>query len=212
LSRRRTAAKAYAFNVKPAFTWSAIAALVGAGAVLAVTDSAKEDRPQPAGKAAVKEETAAFDARLHRAPLPRQIGGQPFAALDWAPAARRVAPLPAAEAPLPQFPFRFAGRVEESGGAVSLYLARGSDIFPIRVGDLLEGFRIEALLEDRIDVTFVAGGQQVSVPLSTVADGQDSAVGASPAPRAALAVAPAAASGPVPVWPPRAAGGRPRTD
>ena len=163
MSREREAATAYAFKVKPAFTWSAIAALVGAGAVWAVIDPAKEDRPQPAREAAVKEDTPAFDARLHRAPLPRQIGGQPFAALNWAPPARRVEPLPAAEAPLPQFPFRFAGHLKERGGAVSLYLARGNDIFPIRAGDLLDGFRIDALHDDRIDVTFVAGGQRLSM-------------------------------------------------
>jgi len=179
LSRWREAAKAYAFNMKPAFTWSAIAALVGAGAVLAATDFAKEGRAQPAGEAAVKEETAAFDARLHRAPLPRQIGGQPFAALNWAPPARRVAPLPAAEAALPQFPFRFAGRLEESGGAVSLYLARGGDIFPIRVGELLEGFRIDALHGDRLDVTFVAGGQRLSMLLSSLTGAGDGAAAAS---------------------------------
>jgi len=179
LSRWREAAKAYAFNVKPAFTWSAIAALVGAGAVLAATDFAKEGRAQPAGEAAVKEETAAFDARLHRAPLPRQIGGQPFAALNWAPA-RRVQPLPAATAPLPpQFPFRFAGHLKERGGAESLYLARGSDIFPIRVGELLEGFRIDALHGDRLDVTFVAGGQRLSMLLSSLTGAGDGAAAAS---------------------------------
>jgi len=179
LSRWREAAKAYAFNVKPPFTWRAIAALVGAGAVLAVIHFAEEDRPQPAREAVVKEETAAFDARLHRAPLPRQIGGQPFAALGWAPA-RRVQPLPAATAPLPpQFPFRFAGRLKERGGAESLYLARGSDIFPIRVGELLEGFRIDALHDDRLDVTFVAGGQRLSMLLSSLTGAGDGAAAAS---------------------------------
>jgi hypothetical protein len=189
LSRWREAAKAYAFNVKPPFTWRAIAALVGAGAVLAVIHFAKEDRPQPAREAVVKEETAAFDARLHRAPLPRQIGGQPFAALGWAPP-RRVQPLPAATAPLPpQFPFRFAGRLKEHGGPESLYLARGNDIFPIRAGDLLDGFRIDALHGDRLDVTFVAGGQRLSMLLSSLTGAEDGAAAASPS--QAQAAAPA---------------------
>jgi len=167
------------FRMKPAVRRWAIAALVGAGVALATIDFAKQDRPPPAAQLIVKEKTADLATQLHRAPLPRQIGGQPFAALGWAPA-RRVQPLPAATAPLPpQFPFRFAGHLKERGGAESLYLARGSDIFPIRVGELLEGFRIDALHDDRLDVTFVAGGQRLSMLLSSLTGAGDGAAAAS---------------------------------
>jgi hypothetical protein len=160
--------------MKPAVRRWAIAALVGAGVALATIDFAKQDRPPPAAQLIVKEKTADLAAQLHRAPLPGEIRGQPFGALERAPRRPALASA-AAEAPLPQFPFRFAGHLKERGGAVSLYLARGNDIFPIRAGDLLDGFRIDALHDDRIDVTFVAGGQRLSMPLSSLAGAGDGA-------------------------------------
>jgi hypothetical protein len=166
------------FRMKPAVRRWAIAALVGAGVALATIDVAKQDRPPPAAQLIVKEKTADLAAQLHRAPLPGEIRGQPFGALDWAPRRPALASA-AAEAPLPQFPFRFAGRLKERGGAESLYLARGSDIFPIRVGELLEGFRIDALDGDRLDVTFVAGGQRLSMLLSSLTGAGDGAAAAS---------------------------------
>jgi len=178
------------FCMKPAVRRWAIAALVGASAAVATIDFAKQDRPPPAAELIVKEKTADLAAQLHRAPLPGEIRGQPFGALDWAPRRPALAS-PAATAPLPpQFPFRFAGHLKERGGAESLYLARGSDIFPIRVGDLLEGFRIDALLKDRIDVTFVADGQRLSMLLSSLTGAGDGAAAAA-IPSEAQAAAPA---------------------
>jgi hypothetical protein len=165
-------------KMKHAFKQWAIWAILGAGTAFATIDFPKEDRRSPVQQFVANEKMADFAGRLGRAPLSAEVRGQPFAAHDWAPV-RRALPSPAAEPVLPQFPFRFAGRLKERGGAESLYLARGSDIFPIRVGELLEGFRIDALHGDRLDVTFVAGGQRLSMLLSSLTGAGDGAAAAS---------------------------------
>jgi hypothetical protein len=154
--------------MKPVFKRWGIWAVLGAGIVLATLEFPEKNRPQAAPRAfdaAASQKSADLVDVLRRAPLSPKRDGQPFATLDWTPA-RPVARAPAAEAPVPQFPFRFAGHLKAHGGATSLYLARGDDIFPIRVGDVLAGFRIDALQDDRLDLTYVSGGQHFSMPLS----------------------------------------------
>jgi hypothetical protein len=56
--------------------------------------------------------------------------------------------------------------------------ARGNDVFPVEAGDVLEGFRIDAVREGYIELTWVAHGEKQSMPLSSPA-----ATGTAPRPR-----------------------------
>jgi hypothetical protein len=154
--------------------WS-IAAIIGAGAVALQLDFPKDEAATPIRDVVVLEEKAPnFVEQLRTAALSRQIGEQPFAPVDWQ-ARRRVSSPSPVPSSVPQFPFRFAGLLHESGGAQSFYVARGTDIFPIRVGELIEGFRIDTLHDGRLDVTFIASGQRLSVPLSSLSDPENAA-------------------------------------
>jgi hypothetical protein len=175
LSRGCAAALAYAFCMPSVFARWSIAAIIGAGAVALQVDFPKDEPAAPIRHALVVEEKVPnFVEQLRTAALSRQIGGQPFAPVDWR--ARRPVSSPSPVQPsIPKFPFRFAGLLHESGGAQSLYVARGNDIFPIRVGELIEGFRIDTLHDARLDVTFVASGQRLSVPLSSLSAPENAA-------------------------------------
>jgi hypothetical protein len=147
--------------------WS-IAAIIGAGAVALQVDFPQDVPAAPVRHAVVVEEKAPnFVEQLRTAAVSRQFGELPFAPVDWR--ARRPVSSPSpVQSSVPRFPFRFAGLLHESGGAQSVYVARGNDIFPLRVGEVIEGFRIDTLHDGRLDVTFVASGQRLSVPLTSL--------------------------------------------
>src|SRR6266446_8314485 len=107
-------------------------------------------------------------ANARRAPLPRKVAGDPFAGHASAPAAQvQAAPIPAK--PLaPPFPFKYSGWFQEGRGPAKVYLSRGDAVFPIKAGDVLEGFRIDAVQDERIDVTYLASGEQSSLPLASL--------------------------------------------
>src|SRR5688572_12377456 len=107
------------FGMKPAFARWATWAVVSAGTAWAAIGFPEEDRHEPVRQLVEIETKLELPAHLRRATLPREIGVQLFAAHDRA-AARRELPSPAVKAALPQFPFRFAGHVKQSGGALTL--------------------------------------------------------------------------------------------
>ncbi|HXL76835.1 MAG TPA: hypothetical protein VN967_13365 [Burkholderiales bacterium] len=79
----------------------------------------------------------------------------------------QAAPIP--EKPVaPPFPFKYAGWFQEGRGPAKVYLSRGDAVFPIKAGDVLEGFRIDAVQDERIDVTYLASGEQSSLPLASL--------------------------------------------
>jgi hypothetical protein len=114
-------------------------------------------------------------ANARRAPLPRKMAGDPFAGHASAPAMQaQAAPIPAKPV-APPFPFKYAGWLREGGGSAKVYFERGTAVFPIKVGDVLEGFRIDAIYDERVDVTFLPAGQQSSIMFASLTGSADAA-------------------------------------
>ena len=59
-------------------------------------------------------------------------------------------------------------RSQRRRGPAKVYLSRGDAVFPIKAGDVLEGFRIDAVQDERIEVTYLASGEQSSLPLASL--------------------------------------------
>src|SRR3989475_6612514 len=166
-------------------------AVIGVGAVAAAVHfSGPEERDVPApvasppaqGRSAVvaapKDSLGDLVANARRAPLPRKMAGDPFAGRAPAPAPAtqvQAAPIPAKPV-APPFPFKYAGWFQEGRGPAKVYLSRGDTVFPIKVGDVLEGFRIDAVQDERIEVTYLASGEQSSLLLASLTGGAGGAV------------------------------------
>jgi hypothetical protein len=111
---------------------------------------------------------------------------------DRAPA---VAPKP----PVPPFPYKYAGRLEDHGGTIAVYLQKGNELISIRKGDVLEGaWKIEAVGDDRIEVAFLPGGQQLSMLLASLTgETATSKADASSSPASSAAAQSAPSAGPL---------------
>jgi len=160
----------------------AMLAIAGAGAAASayVVDS---DRPSvtPASSVApARAERPAASvhalADLERAPLSARMGADPFG--NWiarpqaAPAAVEASPPP----PPPAFPYKYAGTVRHANGVTEAFLVRGGELVPIKAGALLDGgWRIEALTDERIEVTFVPASERRSLLLASLAEEPKSA-------------------------------------
>ena len=156
-------------------------AVIGVGAVAAAVHfSGPEQRDVPAPVASSPAQAtppeaapprgslAELLANARRAPLPRKVAGDPFAGHASAPATQAlVAPIPAKPV-APPFPFKYAGWFQEGRGPSKVYLSRGDTVFPIKAGDVLEGFRIDAVQGERIEVTYLASGEQSSLLLASL--------------------------------------------
>ena len=156
-------------------------AVIGVGAVTAaVYFDVPEQRnvPGPAATspaqatspvaAPPRDSLADLLANARRAPLPRKVAGDPFAGRAPAPATQvQAAPIPAKPV-APPFPFKYAGWFQEGRGPSKVYLSRGDTVFPIKAGDVLEGFRIDAVQGERIEVTYLASGEQSSLLLASL--------------------------------------------
>ena len=145
----------------------------GAGALALIVHAPRDadtQAPSPAvAKRAADTRGSADDllALLRRPPLPEEVRGEPFVMQGWT---RATAPPAAAQErreATPVFPFKYAGQVQESGRQ-KVFLTRGDDVFPIERGAVYEGFRIDAIGEERIDITYLANGQSLSLPLSSL--------------------------------------------
>jgi len=158
-------------------------AVIGVGAVAAAVHfSGPEERnvpplaasPPAHGTPAVvappKDSLAELLANARRAPLPRKMAGDPFAGHAPAPApATQVQAAPVPPKPVaPPFPFKYAGWSREGRGPAKVYLSRGDAVFPVKPGDVLEGFRIDAVQDERIEVTYLASGEQSSLALASL--------------------------------------------
>ena len=111
-------------------------------------------RPAPAEKAAAVPDID--PSRLERA----QQGApqaDPFAALSFAPPARREAPAPArAKAPTaPPLPFRYAGTLTQDG-KTEVFVVRGDEIISVIAGQNIDAdYRVDALSASRIAFTYL---------------------------------------------------------
>jgi hypothetical protein len=163
--------------------WAVIGVSVAAAAYFGVPEQRSVPGPVASSPAAATPPVAAPSrgslaellANAPRAPLPRKLAGDPFAGHASAPVTQvQAAPIPAKPV-VPPFPFKYAGWLREGGGSAKIYLERGPTVFPIKVGDVLEGFRIDAIYDERIDVTFLAAGQQSSIMFASLTGGVDAA-------------------------------------
>ena len=94
--------------------------------------------------------------------VPQIPARSPFGAIVADPFSRRPG-LPAAEgtpiktshpAP-PPLPFRYAGRLHQ-GADTRIFLARGDDVFPVNVGDTLDGgYRVESIGESSVTLMYL---------------------------------------------------------
>src|SRR2546429_357270 len=149
-------------------------AVIGVGAVAAAVHfSGPEQRDVPAPVASAPAQAtppeaapprgslADLLANARRAPLPPKVAGDPFAGHAASAPAKQVqaAPIPAKPV-TPPFPFKYAGWFQEGHGPSKVYLSRGDTVFPIKAGDVLEGFRIDAVQGEHIEVTYLARGEQ----------------------------------------------------
>lgn len=82
-----------------------------------------------------------------------------FAAKNWAPPPPPVVetappPPPAPEAP--PLPFRYLGRLDESGKAPIFFLARGEEILPVRSGQVIDGiYRVGKADSKQLSFTYL---------------------------------------------------------
>jgi hypothetical protein len=158
-------------------------AVIGVGTVAAAVHfSGPEERDVPAPAASPsaqgtppvvappKDSLADLLANARRAPLPRKVAGDPFAGRAPAPApATQVQAAPVPPKPVaPPFPFKYAGWFQEGRDPAKVYLSRGDAVFPVKPGDVLEGFRIDAIQDERIEVTYLASGEQSSLALASL--------------------------------------------
>jgi hypothetical protein len=173
-------------------------AVIAAGAVAAVLNFGSLDQHSAAATSSPAQRPSAVAATPRgslaellanaiRSPLAGDAPAQPFAPppREAAPAA----PVPGAAATAPPFPFKYAGWLGE-GAARRLVLERGSMVIPVKAGDVLEGFRIDAIHDERLDVTFLAARQQLSLLFASLTTASASSVNASSS--GALDVAPGA--------------------
>ncbi|HEX9395302.1 MAG TPA: hypothetical protein VF943_01055 [Burkholderiales bacterium] len=124
-------------------------------------EAAARDSPAPAARIA--------PALPARAPLPENVA-DPFLApahqASRALAARAATPAVVA----PVLPYRFVGRVYQEG-ATQVYVARGTKLFAVRQGDVLDGeYRVDALSPSEIAFVHLASGSRQVMPLGPPID------------------------------------------
>jgi len=138
-------------------------AVIGVGAVAAAVNfSGSEERDIPA--------PAASPSAQGTPPVvaPPKMASDPFAGHAPAPATQvQAAPVPPKPV-APPFPFKYAGWSREGRSPAKVYLSRGDAVFPVKPGDVLEGFRIDAVQDERIEVTYLASGEQSSLALASL--------------------------------------------
>jgi hypothetical protein len=101
----------------------------------------------------------------------------------------------------PPMPYRFAGKVLK-GGEEEVLLSKGDVVFPIKVGDLLDGmYKVESIGAERIELLYVPLGTKERIVVTSVLDVERAppGVASAPAPRAAPAATGAALAAPAPL-------------
>lgn len=108
------------------------------------------------------------DARLLTLPERSPIGDSRtglFSSHSWQPPAPRTAAIIAAAPAAPPMPYRYAGKLVQ-GGELSVLLSKGDTVFPIKVGETLDGaYRVEAIGESRITLIYLPLKHKESIPV-----------------------------------------------
>jgi hypothetical protein len=162
----------------PSLKWTGAALLV-VGAAMAALDDAppptvREAQPRPEPP---RSGLAAQLALSPRTPLPERALGDPFAVHRRTPAAK-AAPAPAPVPTAQLLTFRYVGRLQH-GPTVTSYLARDNELFAIKPGDVVDGFTIDAVTDEHIELTSIGGAKQV-LPLTSAPRGAYFAPNAGP--------------------------------
>jgi hypothetical protein len=124
-----------------------------------------------AGRAAAKPK----DERLAEIAVPSRDGLSSRVRADLFPGPPPVRPREVAPAPVviekptvPPFPYKFGGRLDAGNGAI-MFLQKGSELVAIKKGELLDGvWRIEAVTDDRIEVSFVPLGERLALSFASL--------------------------------------------
>jgi hypothetical protein len=128
-----------------------------------------------ASPAADGRQPAAADlaSQLRREPLSqpnRELFALPASA--GVPAQAKIASVPASPvAPSrPPFPYRYAGRLDDTAGLIELYLVRGDGrLQPVKPGTVLGSWRIDRVTRESIDVTYLPDDARQSIVLASIA-------------------------------------------
>lgn len=180
-------------------------AVLAAVAAWVVLDSAEEkattgDRAPVAAKPGGSPAPAP-GGETGRFRLPQRTPvGEPRAELfgpqSWQPPASKTAARPPA-AVAPPLPYQYAGKVLQDG-RMSVLLSKGDRVFPIRVGETLDGaYRVETIGEDEITLIYLPLKHKERIPVVSAlpfSGGGAASASARPESRAAPAAGPAAAS------------------
>ena len=126
--------------------------------------------------------------RLRREGLSGEAVGDPFGAREAPRPGPRVAPRPfvaAAAPPAPvaaPFPYRYAGQLSLKDGTRHVYLMKGNDLVPIKVGDVLDGvFKVTAIAAAEFDVVHLPSATARVIQYASLGTGSTLAQG-EPAP------------------------------
>jgi len=133
-------------------------------------ESRSADRASPAAPEAVRPGSRPKNASLaeliaeSRPGLSREARADLFAAPPPpAPRKKETAPSITPKPATPPFPYKYGGWVAVGATRVH-YLQRGNDVIAISKGDVLDGvWRIDAVSEDRFEVSFVPDGERLSM-------------------------------------------------
>lgn len=210
----------------------AVAAVAGAvhlakrpGGELQSAAPASSDASRPG--AAPKSANLAELIAAPRPALSREARADLFAPPRPDPAPAKTVSAVASKPEVPPFPYRYGGWVAVGSDAHRLYyLQKGNQVFAVNKGEMLdEVWRVDAVNEDRIEVSFVPLGQQLSLSLASLtgehapqgsqsaalggasASGESASTGAAPArplsrtPLASAASQPATTTAPPPAGP-----------
>ena len=144
-------------------------------------ESLNVDGATPATPDAAEPKSASFAELIgaSRRGLPDEARGDLFGGLTprSEPAPQKTTPAIAPKPAAPPFPYKYGGWVAVGGTLRVHYLQKGNEVIAINKGDVLDGvWRVDAVGEDRIEVSFVPGGQQLSMLLASLT-GEATAVG-----------------------------------
>lgn len=162
-----------------------IAALAVAGTAAAVHFGGRPGETASPERASASPAGPQTASRLEIIAEPRRqlLGaarGDLFAVPPAPPAPRPAAPAVAPEPPAPQFPYRYGGWLDAGSGAGHVFLKAGNALPGIKVGEMLDGaWRLDAVNEERIQVSFVPDGRQLSMSLASLTGDTAAQAGAS---------------------------------
>jgi len=136
----------------------------------AKTTAARTDGPALTGQPAAK-----YD---ERDPL-LEAATDPFKVVSFvAPVQAQAAPVAPPPAPVvqpkpvaPQFPYQYFGRMVDVDGQKLTFLSRDGVLVPIKVGTVLdEMYRVDAVAEKQISLTYLPLNEQISIFTQSAAE------------------------------------------